>query len=61
MSKKPKLGSGARFEALVKKIMKGNKGYSRKMAEATAAKVGRAKYGNKKMAKMSVAGRKRKK
>lgn len=58
MAKKPKLGSGARFEALVQKIMK-EKGYNRKQAEAVAASAGRAKYGQKKMTRMSVAGKKR--
>lgn len=51
---KAKLGSGARFKALAKKIQK-KSGYS---AKAAAAVIGRKKYGAKKMAKMSAAGRK---
>jgi hypothetical protein len=47
---KPKLGSGKRFAALRRKGM----------SPALAAHVGRQKYGSKRMAKMSAAGRKRK-
>lgn len=54
---KAKLGSGARFKALAKKIQK-KEGYSAKGAKAAAAIIGRKKYGAKKMAKMSAAGRK---
>lgn len=53
---KPKLGSGARFKALKAKIA------SRGGVEdpgAVAAAIGRKKYGGKKMAAMSAAGRKR--
>lgn len=55
MAKKPKLGSGARFKALTKKL-------DRQGVEdpaALAASIGRKKYGAKKMAKMSAAGRKK--
>jgi len=48
--KKPKLGSGARFKKLT----------SSGMSPALAAHIGRKKYGAKKMAQMSAAGRKRK-
>ena len=58
MSKKPKLGSGARFKALANKIKK-EKGYSKEMAQATAAKIGRKKLGNARMTKLAVAGKKR--
>ena len=57
MTKKPKLGSGKRFKALKGKLAK--KGA--KNPGALAAWIGRKKYGSKKMAKMSVTGRKRKK
>ena len=52
--KKPHLGSGKRFKALKKKL----KGKVKNPA-AVAAAIGRKKYGAKKMAKMSAAGRKR--
>jgi hypothetical protein len=52
---KAKLGSGGRFKKLSSKLKKmGAKG-----PKALAAWVGRRKYGPKKMAKMSAAGRKR--
>lgn len=55
--KKPKLGSGARFKALKAKIAaKGNVSDP----GAVAAAIGRKKYGAKKFAKLSAAGRKRK-
>lgn len=54
--KKPKLGSGGRFRALKGKLAK--KGA--KSPGALAAWIGRKKYGTKRMAKMSAAGRKRK-
>jgi hypothetical protein len=54
---KAKLGSGARFAALKSKIQ--SKGKSAKAAGAIAASIGRKKYGAKKMAAMSAAGRKR--
>lgn len=52
-----KLGTGARFKTLKKKLAK--KGA--KSPAALAAWIGRKRYGNKKMAQMSAAGRKRKK
>lgn len=55
MSKAPKLGSGKRFKALANKFA--HKGIDN--PGALAAKVGREKYGNKRMTKMAVAGRKR--
>ena len=51
MARKAKLGSGARFKGLTKKGM----------TPALAAYIGRKKYGAKKFAKLSAAGRKRKK
>ena len=57
MAKKPKLGSGARFKALEKKIAaKGDV----EDPEAVAAAIGRKKYGAKKMASMAKKGRKNK-
>ena len=53
--KKPKLGSGERFEALKKGLSK--KGV--KDPEALAAYIGRKKLGASKMAKLSAAGRKK--
>lgn len=58
MAKKPKLGSGARFKALSDKIEKSGK--SKESADKIAASIGRKKYGAKKMASMSTAGRKKK-
>ena len=55
MAKKVKLGSGARFKSLTKKLT----GKVRNPA-AVAAAIGRKKYGAKKMAQMAAAGRKRK-
>ena len=52
---KAKLGSGARFAAVEASARKSG---ARNPA-AVAAAVGRAKYGEAKMAKMSAAGRKR--
>lgn len=54
---KPKLGSGGRFKAGVKKLT--GKGYSKKSAGAIMAAAGRKKYGAAKMAKWSAAGRRR--
>jgi hypothetical protein len=51
---KPKLGSGARFKALKKKLGK-RKGVTN--PGGLAAYIGRKKYGKKKFAKLSVAGR----
>jgi hypothetical protein len=45
---KPKLGSGARFKALSKKVG----------SPALAAWIGRKKYGKKRFAKLSVKGKK---
>lgn len=56
MAKKPKLGTGKRFEKLEKSIA--SKGKVDNPA-AVAAAIGRKKYGATKMAKMSAAGRKR--
>jgi len=57
VAKKSKLGSGKRFAALEKAVAAGGA----KDPAAVAASIGRKKYGAKKMAKMSAAGRKRKK
>lgn len=54
--KQPKLGSGARFKALKGKLAK-KKGVTN--PGALAAAIGRKKYGAKKMASMSAAGRRR--
>lgn len=53
---KAKLGSGARFAALKKKLA-GRPGVTD--PGALAASIGRKKYGNKRMAKMAAAGRRR--
>lgn len=55
--KKPKLGTGARFKSLTKKLA--NKGASN--PKALAAYIGRKKYGTKKMAKLSSEGKKHEK
>jgi len=55
---KAKLGTGARFRALTKKLS-GKKGVTD--PAGLAAYIGRKKYGNKLMSKMAAAGRKRKK
>jgi len=52
---KPKLGSGARFKAVEASARKSG---ARNPA-AVAAAVGRKKYGAKKMAKLSAAGRRK--
>ncbi len=57
MAKKPKLGSGARFKSLEKKIA--SKGSVSNPA-AVAASIGRKKYGAKQMAVLSAKGRKKK-
>jgi hypothetical protein len=54
---KPKLGSGGRFKALSDKIAK-EPGYNKQEADAVAAKIGRAKYGAKKMGDMAAKGKK---
>ena len=51
---KPKLGSGARFAALKKKLA----AQGAKDPGALAASIGRAKYGNKKFNKLAAAARK---
>lgn len=51
---KPKLGSGARFKALEHKL-EGKKGIYN--PAGLAAAIGRKKYGEKKMAKLSAHGR----
>lgn len=56
MEKKPKLGSGKRFEKLEKSIAAKGKVSD---PAAVAAAIGRKKYGATKMAKLSSAGRKR--
>lgn len=53
--KKPKLGTGERFKQLVNKL----KGKVTN-PKAVAASIGIKKYGQKKMTKMAVAGKKRK-
>jgi hypothetical protein len=55
--KMPKLGSGARFSSLKKKLA-GKKGVTD--PGALAAAIGRKKFGNKKFAKLSKSGRKKK-
>ena len=52
---KAKLGSGARFKALKKKLSK-QKGVT--SPGALAASIGRKKYGSKKMSKMAAKGKK---
>jgi hypothetical protein len=54
--RKAKLGSGKRFKSLKRKL--GKRGA--RNPGALAAYIGRKKYGKKKMAKMSAAGRRRK-
>jgi hypothetical protein len=53
---KAKLGSGARFKSLTKKIV--SKGQSPAAAKAIAASIGRKKYGNKRFNKLAQSGRK---
>lgn len=53
---KSKLGSGARFAALQRRL--GKQGADN--PKALAASIGRKKYGNKKMAQMAAAGRRMK-
>lgn len=54
---KAKLGSGSRFKAVERSAAKSGA----EDPAAVAAAVGRAKYGEKKMAKMAAAGRRKKK
>ena len=56
MAGKPKLGSGARFKALKKKL--GSQGA--KNPAALAAHIGRKKHGKKTFQRLASAGRKRK-
>jgi len=58
MPTKPKLGSGKRFASLTKSIAKNS---DIKNPAAVAASIGRKKYGEAKMAKLSAAAKKRKK
>lgn len=55
MAKKPPLGSGARFKKLSQEAAAGGA----RDPDAVAAVAGRAKYGAKRMAELSLAGRKR--
>jgi len=63
MAKKPfskaPLGSGGRFAACVRKMMK--QGKSAESAKRICADIGRKTYGKKKMAQLSAKGRKSKK
>ena len=54
-AKKPKLGTGARFAALTKKLSKKKGIYN---PAGLAAAIGRKKYGKKRMASMAAKGRK---
>jgi hypothetical protein len=56
-SKKPPLGSGKRFDAMVEDLKK--KGHSDDSAKAIAANAGRQKYGDAAMQKMAARGAKR--
>ena len=58
--KKPKLGTGERFDMLVRDIMKKNPGYTEEQAKRVAASIGRKKYGNKGFQALAKAGMKRK-
>lgn len=53
--KKPRLGSGERFKQLANKMAR--EGVDN--PDAVAASIGRKKYGNKRMQKMAIQGRKR--
>ena len=57
MTRKPKLGSGARFKALSKKL---GRQKDIEDADALAASIGRKKYGKKRFQQLSAKGRKRK-
>jgi hypothetical protein len=52
---KAKLGSGARFKALSKKIQKAGK--SKDAADAIAASIGRKKYGKKRFQQLAKKGK----
>ena len=58
VGRKPPLGAGGRFKAVEEAVAK--RGKVRNPA-AVAAKIGIAKYGQKKMTQMAIAGKKRKK
>ena len=58
MGKSTKLGGGGRFAALKRKIEE-RENYSPEQAAATAAAIGRHKYGSGRMSSMAAAGRKR--
>jgi len=55
MAKKPKLGSGARFKSLERKVAAGGASNP----AAVAAAIGRKKYGASRFAKLSAKGRKK--
>lgn len=55
---KPKLGSGKRFEKIVKSVEK--RGGSEESGKRIAAAIGREKYGAKKMGQMAKRGRAKK-
>ena len=57
MGKSMRLGGGGRFDKLVGKLMQGDKGLSRKDAEATAAMIGRKKYGKARFQKLAAKGK----
>lgn len=65
MAKSMKLGGGGRFAKLSSKIAKGyekegmSKAKAEKIGKASAAKIGRKRYGAKKMASMAAKGRKK--
>ena len=52
---KAKLGSGARFKKLTKKLMK--RGHTAKSAKAIAAYIGRKKYGKKRFQRLAKKGK----
>ena len=56
MARKPKLGTGARFRALVRKL----RARGAKNPRALAAYIGRKKYGKKRFQQLAAKGRKRK-
>ena len=56
MARKPKLGTGARFRALVRKL----RARGAKNPRALAAYIGRNKYGKKRFQQLAAKGRKRK-
>lgn len=59
-SKKPPLGSGKRFDQLVKDIIKKSKGkYTKEQAEAIAAKIGMQKLGKKRFQQLAAKGLRR--